>query len=215
MIQKGDKFICIKDVMMDNDPNDIAYYKGKVYICEENECITDEQGNIHHIWEEHGNIENNNVKDYFTRVSEEFVSQESTSQKEMINHPLHYQGLEVNGTNVECIDAMEGLKGWYNTAIFCELNAFKYNWRVGEKDMIPQELGKIAWYGNKAKELWNKAFRWIYPKNGHKYAIVNQGVTRMKNPTTKEWTDAIIYTDGKGFYVREASEFNKKFKLEE
>lgn len=134
--------------------------------------------------------------------------------KEMINHPLHYQGLEVNGTNVECIDAMEGLKGWYNTAIFCELNAFKYNWRVGEKDMIPQELGKIAWYGNKAKELWNKAFRWIYPKNGHKYAIVNQGAIRMKNPTTKEWTDAIIYTDGKGFYVREASEFNKKFKLD-
>lgn len=135
--------------------------------------------------------------------------------KEMINHPLHYQGLEVNGTNVECIDAMEGLKGWYNTAIFCELNAFKYNWRVGEKDMIPQELGKIAWYGDKAKELWNKALRWLYPKNGHKYAIVNQGVTRMKNPTTKEWIDAIIYTDGKGFYVREASEFNKKFKLEE
>lgn len=134
--------------------------------------------------------------------------------KEMVNHPLHYQGLEVNGTNVECIEAMEGLKGWYNTAIFCELNAFKYNWRVGEKDMIPQELGKIAWYGNKAKELWNKALRWVYPKNGHKYAIVNQGVTRMKNPTTKEWIDAIIYTDGKGFYVREASKFNKEFKLD-
>lgn len=140
---------------------------------------------------------------------------EEESKKEMVNHPLHYQGLEVNGTNVECIDAMEGLKGWYNTAIFCELNAFKYNWRVGEKDMIPQELGKIAWYGSKAKKLWQKALRWVYPKNGHKYAIVNQGVTRMKNPTTKEWTDAIIYTDGKGFYVREASEFNKKFKLEE
>lgn len=136
-------------------------------------------------------------------------------KKEMVNHPLHYQGLEVKGTNVECIDAMEGLKGWYNTAIFCELNAFKYNWRVGEKDMIPQELGKIAWYGDKANELWNKALRWLYPKNGHKYAIVNQGVTRMKNPTTKEWIDAIVYTDGKGFYVREASEFNKKFKLEE
>lgn len=136
------------------------------------------------------------------------------SKKEMVNHPLHYQGLEVNGTNVECIDAMEGLKGWFNTAIFCELNAFKYSWRVGEKDMIPQELGKIAWYGDKAKELWNKALRWLYPKNGHKYAIVNQGVTRMKNPTNGEWVDAIIYTDGKGFYVRETSDFNSKFKLE-
>lgn len=137
------------------------------------------------------------------------------SKKEMVNHPLHYQGLEVNGTNVECIDAMKGLKGWFNTAIFCELNAFKYNWRIGEKDMIPQELGKIAWYGDKAKELWNKALRWVYPKNGHKYAIVNQGVARMKNPTTKEWIDVIIYTDGKGFYVRDVSDFNKKFKLEE
>lgn len=137
------------------------------------------------------------------------------SKKEMVNHPLHYQGLEVNGTNVECIEAMEGLKGWYNTAIFCELNAFKYSWRVGEKDMIPQELGKIAWYGDKAKELWNKALRWLYPKNGHKYAIVNQGATRMKNPTNGEWIDAVVYTDGKRFYVRKASDFNKKFKLEE
>ena len=149
----------------------------------------------------------------YTKASTTPIKEEK-SKKEMVNHPSHYQGLEVNGTNVECIEAMEGLKGWYNTAIFCELNAFKYNWRVGEKDMIPQELGKIAWYGDKAKELWNKALRWLYPKNGHKYAIVNQGVTRMKNPTTKEWIDAIIYTDGKGFYVREAGDFNKKFKLE-
>lgn len=150
----------------------------------------------------------------YTNASTASVKKENPN-KEMVNHPSHYQGLEVNGTNVECIEAMEGLKGWYNTAIFCELNAFKYNWRVGEKDMIPQELGKIAWYGDKAKELWNKALRWLYPKNGHKYAIVNQGVTRMKNPTTGEWADAIVYTDGKGFYVREANDFNNKFKLEQ
>lgn len=149
----------------------------------------------------------------YTNASTASVKEKDPS-KEMINHPLHYQGLEVNGTNVECIDAMEGLKGWYNTAIFCELNAFKYNWRVGEKDMIPQELGKIAWYGDKAKELWQKALRWVYPKNGHKYAIINQSIARMKNPTTKEWIDAIIYTDGIRFYVREASDFNKKFKLD-
>ncbi len=160
------------------------------------------------------NIEELEKIQNYTKASTPPIKEEEP-KKEMVNHPIHYQGLEVNGTNVECIEAMEGLKGWYNAAIFCELNAFKYNWRVGEKDMIPQELGKIAWYGNKAKELWNKALRWVYPKNGHKYAIVNQSVTRMKNPTTKEWTDAIIYTDGKGFYVREVSDFNKKFKLEE
>lgn len=155
------------------------------------------------------------IQDRTSAISERVESTKKEPKKEMVNHPIHYQGLEVNGTNVECIEAMGGLKGWYNTAIFCELNAFKYNWRIGEKDMIPQELGKIAWYGDKAKELWNKALRWLYPKNGHKYAIVNQGITRMKNPTTKEWIDAIIYTDGKGFYVRDVSDFNKKFKLEE
>lgn len=203
-IKKGDTFKCIKDVMMDSDLEDIAYTSGRTYISEYDGYITDNQGDAYHSWDE---IE---AKIYFVKVSK--IKNDS---KEMVNHPLHYQGLEVNGTNVECIKAMEGLKGWYNTAIFCELNAFKYNWRVGEKDMIPQELGKIAWYGDKAKELWNKALRWLYPKNGHKYAIVNQSIARMKNPTTGEWTDAIIYTDGIRFYVREASEFNKKFKLEE
>lgn len=204
IIKKGDKFKCIRDVIMENNPKDIAYNSGTIYTSDLDDCITDNENNLTHYWI------SNEVERYFVKM---YGKSETT--KEMVNHPIHYQGLEVNGTNVECIDAMEGLKGWYSTAIFCELNAFKYNWRVGEKDMIPQELGKIAWYGDKAKELWNKALRWLYPKNGHKYAIVNQGITRMKNPTTKEWTDAIIYTDGKGFYVREASDFNNKFKLEQ
>lgn len=204
IIKKGDKFKCIRDVIMENNPKDIAYNSGTIYTSDLDDCITDNENNLAHYWI------SNEVERYFVKM---YGKSETT--KEMVNHPIHYQGLEVNGTNVECIDAMEGLKGWYSTAIFCELNAFKYNWRVGEKDMIPQELGKIAWYGDKAKELWNKALRWLYPKNGHKYAIVNQGITRMKNPTTKEWTDAIIYTDGKGFYVREASDFNNKFKLEQ
>lgn len=204
IIKKGDKFKCIRDVIMENNPKDIAYNSGIIYTSDLDDCITDNENNLSHYWI------SNEVERYFVRM---YGKSETT--KEMVNHPIHYQGLEVNGTNVECIEAMEGLKGWYNTAIFCELNAFKYNWRVGEKDMIPQELGKIAWYGNKAKELWDKALRWLYPKNGHKYAIVNQGVTRMKNPTTKEWIDAIVYTDGKGFYVRDVSDFNKKFKLEE
>lgn len=204
IIKKGDKFKCIRDVIMENNPKDIAYNSGIIYTSDLDDCITDNKNNLSHYWI------SNEVGRYFVRM---YGKSETT--KEMVNHPIHYQGLEVNGTNVECIEAMEGLKGWYNTAIFCELNAFKYNWRVGEKDMIPQELGKIAWYGDKAKELWNKALRWLYPKNGHKYAIVNQGVTRMKNPTTGEWADAIVYTDGKGFYVREANDFNNKFKLEQ
>ena len=169
----------------------------------------------------------NRMQEYISDLYKEFIElkkiqgytnasviSSTSTKKEMVNHPLHYQGLEVNGTNVECIDAMASLKGWFKTTIFCELNAFKYNWRVGEKDVIPQELGKIAWYGDKAKELWGKALHWLYPKNGHHYAIVDIGTIRMKNPTTGEWINAYLYTDGKGFYVRETEDFNAKFKLE-
>lgn len=148
----------------------------------------------------------------YTNASVSTKEKNPEPQKEMVNHPLHYQGLEVNGVNVECIDVMGQLKGWFKTAIFCELNAFKYNWRAGEKDNISQELGKISWYGNKAQELWNKAIHWHYPKNDHEYAIVDIGMLRMKNPATKEWVNAVLYTDGKGFYVREYIDFTNKFK---
>lgn len=130
-------------------------------------------------------------------------------KKEMVNHPKHYKHC-LGDTSLECIDVMEATKGWFKTMAFCELNAFKYNWRIGGKDMAPQELGKIAWYGNKAQELWKKYLKWLYPKNGHLYAIV--GRVRMKNPTTGEWKDATLYTDGKGFYVRDEMDFLNKFK---
>lgn len=109
---------------------------------------------------------------------------------------------------------MKFLKGWYKTAIFSELNAFKYNWRSGEKDAIPQELGKIGWYGNKAQELWKENLNWFYPKNKHYYAIIDIGTIKMKNPTTGEWKTAILYSDGKGLYVRDLEDFNNKFKFD-
>jgi hypothetical protein len=124
----------------------------------------------------------------------------------MVNHPSHY-----NQGGIECIEGMEASKGWFKTAIFCECNDFKYNWRVGEKDLIPQELGKMAWYINKAKDLWNKALCWFYPKNQHYYAIVR--TVRMKSPESGNWVDAVLYTDGKGFYVREVDDFHNKFQL--
>lgn len=128
----------------------------------------------------------------------------------MVNHPLHYQSTTADGKSFECIDAMEAVKGWYPTALFCELNAFKYNWRIGNKDYIPTELGKIKWYSDKAQELWRLNLKWFYPKNQHTYAIIDS--VKLKNPTTKEWSDAILYTDGKDKYVRDKSDFINKFK---
>ena len=71
---------------------------------------------------------------------------------EEINHitPKHY-----NNYSKEVIDMMVDVYGKENTAIFCEMNAFKYRMRMGTKPDQPVErdLQKEEWYLNKAKEL--------------------------------------------------------------
>ena len=56
--------------------------------------------------------------------------------KEMVNHPSHYQS-----GGIEAIDVIEafGLG-------FCLGNAVKYILRCGKKDSDIQELSKAAWY---------------------------------------------------------------------
>ena len=131
IIKKGDKFKCIKDVIMDNDPNDIAYTKGKIYISESDKCITDNQGYVNHCW-------NNKSEQYFIKLSE----------KEMVNHPSHYK----NG-KYEAIDIMIDVFGKDKVANFCELNAFKYLWRANNKGTDIQDKKKAIWYLNKYIEL--------------------------------------------------------------
>lgn len=48
--------------------------------------------------------------------------------------------------------------GTEKTAIFCELNAYKYNDRMGKKpgENIEREQGKVNWYQDKSVELYNK-----------------------------------------------------------
>ena len=131
IIKKGDKFKCIKDVIMDNDPNDIAYTKGKIYISESDKCITDNKGCVSHYW-------NNKSEQYFIKLSE----------KEMVNHPSHYK----NG-KYEAIDIMIDVFGKDKVANFCELNAFKYLWRANNKGTDIQDKKKAIWYLNKYIEL--------------------------------------------------------------
>lgn len=50
-IKKGDKFLCIKDVIMDFT-GEVTYNEGNVYTSEEDGCITNNKGNINHSWEE-------------------------------------------------------------------------------------------------------------------------------------------------------------------
>ena len=128
----------------------------------------------------------------------------------IVDHPIHYKSNGIiNGKPLECIDVMEAVKGWYHTAIFCEMNALKYNWRLGQKDRIPTELGKIQWYSDKAEELWRNNLKWCYPKNQHTCAVIK--MIKMKDPTTGKWSDAVLYTDGSGIYVRDSRDFTTKF----
>jgi hypothetical protein len=72
---------------------------------------------------------------------------------EYVNHPAHY-----NNYSMEVIDMMEKIYGIESTALFCEMNAFKYRMRMGTKpdNDITQDLKKEKWYLDKAKELREK-----------------------------------------------------------
>ena len=67
-------------------------------------------------------------------------------------NPAHYQEF-----SVEVIDMMAAIWGKEATALHCEMCAFKYRLRIGSKpnQSIEDELGKINWYMEKAKELWS------------------------------------------------------------
>lgn len=130
MIKKGDKFKCIKNIYY-------FYTKDKIYISEEDGCITDNNGELNH------------------KISEPFesfffikVTDTPKLQEEMVNHPSHYKN-----NKYECIDVMLDIFGKDKTLAFCELNAFKYLWRADNKGTDIQDKKKAIWYLNKYIEL--------------------------------------------------------------
>lgn len=67
-----------------------------------------------------------------------------------VNNPSHYQSYIKDG--IDCITAMQHAFGVEATAIFCKLNAFKYNWRASSKNGN-EDIQKAIWYLNKYLEL--------------------------------------------------------------
>lgn len=59
---------------------------------------------------------------------------------DQIHRPSHYVG------DIECIDAMIAAFGMDAVKMYARIAAFKYQWRAGKKDPLPQELGKAIWY---------------------------------------------------------------------
>ena len=70
---------------------------------------------------------------------------------EQVNHPAHYNA----PGRKECIEEMVDKWGREFTAVWCEMTAYKYEYRAGTKDGNPEEqdMAKRQWYLDKAKEL--------------------------------------------------------------
>lgn len=70
---------------------------------------------------------------------------------EYANHPAHYN----KPGQKECIEVMREIWGDDVIAQWCEITAFKYEYRMGSKpgEDIDREKAKIRWYKDKAKEL--------------------------------------------------------------
>lgn len=77
-----------------------------------------------------------------------------SKEKEMINHPEHYN---VPGRK-ECIVEMEELFSPQIVWGFCACNEYKYAYRAGHKGNIEQDAKKAVWYQQKAKELLEKYY---------------------------------------------------------
>ena len=69
-------------------------------------------------------------------------------QKDNVNHPSHYQC-----SKHECIDIMLDVFGKEKVSAFCDLNAFKYQWRANSKGTDIQDKQKAIWYNQKYIEL--------------------------------------------------------------
>ena len=79
----------------------------------------------------------------------------SKINSEMVNHPSHYN----LPNRKECIDEMIDIYGLKDVAKWCEITAYKYEYRAGHKDSFTQDMQKATWYTIKARELKSKR-RW-------------------------------------------------------
>lgn len=81
---------------------------------------------------------------------EKCCCEDETCGYEYVNHPSHY-----NQYGVEVVDMMRRIWGSEKTAIWCEMNAFKYRMRMGLKPNsdFNEDFRKEQWYLAKAKEI--------------------------------------------------------------
>lgn len=111
-------------------------------------CIKSISPEVKQLQDEVSNLE----KLYNSINPQESASEQKDSpSKDNVNHPSHYQG-----SKYECIDVMLDVFGKEKVSAFCELNAFKYQWRANSKGTDIQDKKKAIWYNQKYIELNKK-----------------------------------------------------------
>lgn len=55
------------------------------------------------------------------------------AQTDMVNKPPHYQPVDDGEIQIECLDAMIAAFGRQRVEDYCQIAAFKYQWRAGRK----------------------------------------------------------------------------------
>ena len=150
-VKIGDKFLCIKDYVMDDDTVD--YKQSRIYTVDE----LDKDGWFNmpgDLMTDHKMIIDSEFLEYFQPWKEEKMTDLPSKEEnyDYIN-PNHYKGF-----SKETIDMMVDIWGKEAVATHCEITAFKYRMRLGIKpdQPIERDLEKANWYLNKAKELKNK-----------------------------------------------------------
>lgn len=71
------------------------------------------------------------------------------SLRQTVDHPSHYN----KPGRKECIEEMLDLFGPEAVYWFCTLNAYKYEYRAGEKGPADTDLNKAVWYSRYAQNL--------------------------------------------------------------
>jgi hypothetical protein len=66
-IKKGDRFFCHTSVEMLDEPENITYYRGYIYHCDIDGCITNANGDKQHAWDNSGA---DRVELYFSKLEE-------------------------------------------------------------------------------------------------------------------------------------------------
>lgn len=134
MIKKGDAFVCINTVIMNEKPNDIAYDKGRIYYSEEDGCITDNNHIVEHEWGEDFGV------DFVKLEDGEIV------HNERVEHPSHYTWLK-DLCGIEVIDITRHLNSNLGNVIKYVLRSGrKAEQRISVDDKAIEDLKKARFY---------------------------------------------------------------------